>query len=118
MNMTVSTSDKIDFIAHDPGRDEALLVMVEDRSWGAVGPLLPELQSKLNTYLDYVVTGQLERAYPQLSLKRVNIQLRSAEALGPRELKLLNIVARQHLAPRGIRLTWKVVGQAGEHEVS
>jgi len=54
--MTISTPGTIDFVAHDPSRDEALLVMVEDRSWGDAGALLPDLQAKLNLYLDYATT--------------------------------------------------------------
>ncbi|MGH8707491.1 MAG: DUF6572 domain-containing protein [Burkholderiales bacterium] len=116
--MTVAASGMIDFVAHDPGRDEALLVMVEERPWGSSGHLLGELQAKLNVYLDYIVSGQLERAYPQLTAKRVNVQLRAVDPPGPRELEFLAIVARTQFLARDVRLTWQTIGQGTEHEVS
>src|SRR5438093_8622262 len=116
--MTISTPGTIDFVAHDPSRDEALLVMVEDRSWGDAGALLPDLQAKLNLYLDYATTSQLTRAYPGLAGKPLHIQLRSTEPPGQRELELLGIVAKQHLGPRGVRLTHRVIGQPHETEIT
>jgi len=116
--MTISTPGTIDFVAHDPSRDEALLVMVEDRSWGDAGALLPDLQAKLNLYLDYATTAQFTRAHPELAGKRLHIQLRSTEPPGQRELEFLGIVAKQHLGPRGVRLTHRVIGQPHETEIT
>jgi len=115
--MTVSTSATVDFVAHDPARDEALLVMVEDRTWGESGALLPDLQAKFNLYLGYVTTGQLQEGYPDLGIKPVHIQLRSVEPPGPRELEFLRIVAKKHLGPKGIRLSFRVIGDSRETEV-
>ena len=115
--MTVSASGTIDFVAHDPARDEALLVMVEDRTWGESGALLPELQAKFNTYLDYVTTGQIRQGYPDLGGKPVHIQLRSVEPPNAREREFLRIVAKKHLGPKGIRLSLRVIGGHGETAV-
>ena len=115
--MTVSALGTVDFVAHDPARNEALLVMVEDRPWGDSGALLPDLQAKLNLYLGYVTTGQLQQGYPDLGTRPVHIQLRSVEQPGPRELELLRIVAKQHLGPMGIRLSFQVIGGTRETEV-
>jgi len=112
--MTVSTSGVIDFVAHDPARDEVMLVMVEDRSWGSSGSLLPDLQAKLNLYLAYITSGQLHQGYPSVSTKAVHIQLRSVEPPTSRELEFLRIVMKQHLHPRAIKLSVRVIGENGE----
>jgi hypothetical protein len=91
--------------------------MVEGRPWGANAALLPELQAKFNTYLEYVSSGRLTHDYPDVSAKRVCIQLRASHPPGDGELKFIQIVARQHLKPSGIRCSWKVIGQDGEHDI-
>ena len=115
--MTLAAETTIDLVAHDPTRDEALLVMVHDRPWGDTGHSLPVLQAKFNTYLEYITSGQLIRDYPNMTGKAVHIQLRSTESPGERELGFLRIIARQHLQPAGTRLTWRVVGEQSEHGI-
>lgn len=114
--MTVSQPNVIDFVAHDPQQDEALLVMVEHRAWGDRGELLPDLQTKLNTYLGFI-GDQLAADYPELAGKAVRVQLRSKFRLGEPELKFLRIVLKQHLEPKGIKLSWRVIGESTEHGV-
>ena len=115
--MTVAEAGTIDFIAHDQERDEILLVMVEDRAWGESGALLPDLQAKFNFYLDYVMTGQFQQTYSTFGEHRVHIQVRSVDHPGPRELEFLRIMAEQHLAPLGIRLSFRMIGGDQETEV-
>ncbi len=115
--MTLEAEGTIDFVAHDPARDEALLVMVHDQPWGDMGHYLPPLQAKFNTYFAYATAGALVAAYPQLAGKSVHIQLRSTSPPGARELELLRIVAKNHLQPVGIRLSWRVVGEQHEHGI-
>ena len=115
--MTVAYSDAIDFVVHDPKRDEALLVMVEDRPWSDKGLLLPDLEAKLNTYLAYISKGQMAVDFPDLRGKPVHIQLFTSLPPGPREIEFLRIVSEHHLAPRGIWLSWKLVGENDEHGV-
>ena len=63
-NMSAAQHDTIDFITLDPRRDVVVLVMIEERPWGASGLLLPDVQAKLNTYLEYVTAGRLTREHP------------------------------------------------------
>ena len=77
--------------------------MVEHREWGDKGELLPDLQAKLNTYLAFVVDGQLEQRYPALKGKRVRFRLHSQQPPGERERQFIQIVRKQDLAPRGIQ---------------
>ena len=115
--MSVAEVETIDFVAHDPGRDEALLVLVEERAWQDSGALLHDLQAKLNSYLLYVVEGKLGAEYPSLEGKPVHFQLRSSYPLGERELGFLRIVCKHHFAPAGIRFSWRIIGEHIEHGV-
>jgi hypothetical protein len=109
--MTVEQSNTIDFVVYDPTRDEVLLVMIEHRTWADRGFLLPDLQAKLNTYLAYVSEGNLSRDFPSVSNKSVHFHLRASLPPGKREIDFLGIVLKHHLAPIGVRLSWKVIGE-------
>jgi len=111
--MTVQVHDVIDFVSHDPKSDAVVLSMVEHREWGDRGELLPDLQAKLNTYLAFVVDGQLEQQYPALKGKRVRFRLHSQQPPGERERRFIQIVREQDLAPRGIEWQESMIGQDG-----
>jgi len=86
--------------------------MVEPRDWGDRGLLLPDLQEKFNSYLSYIIEGQLESDYPEVAGLPVEIELRSSPPPGERELGFLNIVTKQHLEPANIGFSWKLIGGA------
>lgn len=109
--MTVQQKNVIDFVAHDPSTDFIVLVMVEHRQWGDSGELLADLQEKLNTYFLYAKEGNLVSDFPAMKDKPVKIELRCVSEPGPRELKFLEIVNRQHLGPAGILFEWRVIGE-------
>ena len=114
--MTVAQSDTIDFVAHDPERDEALLVMVEERAWSSSGVPF-DLESKLNTYVQYVSEGRLVADFPDLRGKPVHVQLRAMHPPGEQEITLLRKVVVGHFKPADIRLSWRVIGQEAEHVI-
>jgi hypothetical protein len=114
--MSVSQPDVVDFVVHDPLKDEALLLMVEERAWGDRGLLLPDLQTKLNAYLAFI-EHQLAVDYPELAGKPVHVQLRSAFPPEKAELEFLRIALEQHLAPEGIQLSWHIIGDGSQHGV-
>jgi hypothetical protein len=104
---------QIDFVALDPKSDRVILVMIETRSWGDRGALLPDFQEKLNTYLGYVLQGQLAKDYPTMKDKKVRFLLQAKFPLGEREVKFIEIVRKEHLEPRDIE--WAVLA-LGTHE--
>jgi hypothetical protein len=108
--MSTAEHEIIDFVTLDPKRDLAVLVMVEDRPWGMSGMLLPDLQAKMNTYLQYAVKGGLARDYPAVAGKSVELQLRCSYPLGEREEQFVDIVRRQHLDPAGVGFQWVLIG--------
>jgi len=85
--------------------------MIEDRRWGTEGALLPDLEAKMNTYLTYVVDGQLVFDYPAAVGKSVCIELHSIEEPGVREQKFLDIVRRRHLRPAGLDIRLRDIDQ-------
>ena len=113
--MTIEDESTIDFVAHDPERDEVVLIMVQEQDWGDRGHQLPALQAKVNTYLAFALDGQLAAEYPAYAGKPVHIQLRSTTRPGERELTFLRIVSERWLEPSGIRLSWRVIGEPGEN---
>ena len=115
--MTVKQRETIDFVVHDPGRDEALLILVQDEAWGESGRQLPALEAKLNTYFAYVTEGRLVIDHPTFAGKGIHVQLRATTPPGGRELEFLSIVAVHHLQPARIRLSWKVIGEDDVHDV-
>ena len=108
--MTTTKHDTIDFIAYQQVPPSVILVMVEERPWGDRGALLPDLQAKLETYLNYVVLGQLRAGYPAVANHPVTIELRCAAEPGERERTFLDIVMRRHLLPENIAFRWRVIG--------
>jgi len=110
--MTVEQRDTIDLVAYDNGARLVVLVLVEERPWGECGLLLPDLESKLNGYLNYVTSGQLIADYPKLSGEPVRIELRCANPPGKREVEFLDIVVRNHFRPEKIDFNWRRIGEA------
>lgn len=110
--LSIDQQDVVDFEVHDPKADEVLLAMVEGRSWGSRGDLLPDLQAKFSAYLAYALDGQLQRDYPQMAGKPIRFELRSVEPPGPRESEFLSILERQHLAPEGTELRWQAIRES------
>jgi hypothetical protein len=88
---------QIDVVSHDPKTDRVVLSLVETRSWGEHGALLPDLQEKVNAYLNYVEGGQLWRDYPAMKGKKVAFRLHSQFPPTPRECDFVDIVKRKYL---------------------
>jgi hypothetical protein len=108
----VEQAGVIDFFAHDPKRDEILLVMFEPRSWDDSDLQLFQLQEKFNAYVSFLLDGELAEAHPELARKNARIELRCAEMPGGRALDLLNAIHDQ-LALQEITVDVIVEDQSG-----
>jgi hypothetical protein len=108
--MAVQETNVIDFVAHRAKTDTVVLVMVEARDWGDAGALLPDLQTKFNTYLTYALDGQLKEDYPDMAGKAIRFELRTKYPPTQREQQFFEIVTRQYLQPEGITFDWKLPG--------
>lgn len=70
----VADTDTVDVVAQDAD-GTYLLVMVEDRPWGASPEQVTQLQEKINTYAGYILDGGLARQYPETEGGPVRIRL-------------------------------------------
>lgn len=75
----VADTGTVDVIAQDAD-GTYLLVMVEDRPWGADPDQATQLQGKINTYAGYILDGGLARQYPETEGAAVRIRLDCTEA--------------------------------------
>ena len=79
----------VDLISHDRERDEIVLLMLEQRVWGAADGQLRQLEEKFNRYLSFVLDGFLVEQFPQYKDLPVCFRLDCALAPGDAERQLL-----------------------------
>jgi hypothetical protein len=70
----IQNPSTIDLITQRPD-GTVVLIMVEDRPWDGGKEQLAQLQSKLNSYLEFALDGALLNQHPELKGKAIAIQL-------------------------------------------
>ncbi len=70
----VADTDTVDLIAQDVD-GTYLVIMIEDRPWGATAEQEAQLREKINTYAGYVLDGGLVQTYPETAGQPVGIRL-------------------------------------------
>ena len=93
----------IDIIAHDPKTGEAVLIMKEPNEWDGSDEQLLSLQERFNTYVSFLLDGEIEAGHPELAGKPARIEVRCAHMPDSRALELLGHIHDQ-LAFQEIRL--------------
>ena len=93
----------IDLIAHDPKRDEVVLVIDEPNEWGGSDERLLSLQERFNAYVSFLLDGEMAADHPDLAGKAARIELRCAHLPDTRALELLGLIHDQ-LAFQDIKL--------------
>src|SRR5437764_6919930 len=93
----------IDLIAHDPKRDEVVLVMNEPHEWDGSDEQLLALQERFNAYVSFLLDGEMATDHPDLAGKAARIELRCAYLPDTRALELLGLIHDQ-LAFQDIKL--------------
>jgi hypothetical protein len=88
-------SNVIDIIAHDPKTDEVVLVMKEGRDWDGSDDRLHELQERFNTYVSFLLDGEMVESHADLAGKRARIEVRCAHMPDNRALELLGAIHDQ-----------------------
>jgi len=74
----IADATTIDLVAQDAA-GEYMVVMVEDRPWGANRVQQLQLRDKINLYADFINSGDLAREYPETAGKPVRIHLDCVE---------------------------------------
>ena len=85
----------IDMIAHDPKRDEAVLVMNEPAPWDGSNERLLEIQERFNAYVSFLLDGEFAEWDPKLAQKRARIEVRCAHLPDARALDLFGQIHDQ-----------------------
>ena len=93
----------IDVIAHEPKTGEVVLVMNEPNEWDGSDDQLLSLQERFNTYVSFLLDGEMAETHPELAGKPTRIELRCAHIPDTRALELLGHIHDQ-LAFQEIRL--------------
>lgn len=96
-------------IAHDSRTDEVVLVMNEPAAWDGTDARLHGLQERFNTYVSFLLDGELAEAHPELAGKRARIEVRCNKMPDARALELLGMIHDQ-LEFQGIKMEVVVRG--------
>lgn len=113
--MAVEDPGRIDFVVKTP-TGEALLVMVENRPCEDSSQQLVELQEKLNSYVAFVVDGDLVTQYPELNGLPVRIELRHAGPLTKGVTEFLGKV-KKSLSGFSITFQCREIGMPGQTDL-
>ena len=105
----------IDVIAQDPKTDEVVLVMNQPDEWNGSDEQLLALQERFNTYVSFLLDGEMAEAHPELAGKPARIELRCARMPEPRTLELLGLIHDQ-LALQEIKMEVVIREQTSQTE--
>jgi hypothetical protein len=100
----------INLITHNSKTNEVTLVLVETERWGGNGEHLQQLRRKLDSYVQFVLSGQFARDYPVLAGKRVRFRVDCHHPVGTKEVAFLYKYRAEELETRGIQLEIHEVG--------
>jgi hypothetical protein len=98
----MTNHQKIDVVAFDQKTDRVVLSLIETRPWGDRGENIRDLHEKLNTYLNYVLGGQIWSDYPAMRGKRVAFRLHAACPLTDKEEQYILTIRTKFLDARNI----------------
>ena len=85
----------IDIVAHDPKTDRVVLVMNETGAWDGSDERLLGLQDRFNTYVSFLLDGEMAEAHPELAGKRAKIEVRCSNLPDSRAIDLFGMIHDQ-----------------------
>ena len=100
--------DVVDLVVFDPATDQFVLIMIEERDWSTGIGRADQLLRKINTYLHFVLDGDLVRRFPDALDKAVRFQLDCGMTPSGECADLIE-QARALLQSHGIRLDVNVL---------
>ena len=86
---------EIDVIAQDPKTGEVVLVMNEPDEWNGSDEQLLALQERFNTYVSFLLDGEMATDHPHLAGKPARIEVRCVHMPDARALELLALIHDQ-----------------------
>lgn len=104
--MAVEKEKEIDIAGIDKKTDACILAIIDSMTWNDEHQHLLLLQSKLNSYLAFIESGEIFDAYPHAKGKFIIIQIRFSYELSESANKFLNL-ASEIIQQAGFLLVWK-----------
>ncbi|WP_017327096.1 DUF6572 domain-containing protein [Synechococcus sp. PCC 7336] len=93
----------IDMAAYNPEKHEVILSIIEVRPWdGSVNQLL-ELQDKINSYMEFIVDGHLQKMYSNVRIDNVTIQIDCSHEPDAKTSEFLEAI-RLQLSPYNVNI--------------
>jgi len=104
--MALSDSEKIDFIGISPD-GYCVLTVADDLDWDDTEAHVERLKAKLNTYVHFVHSGEMERAYPAGKGSELKILVALRSAPPPPGVEFFT-EAKDKINTLGIEFSWQV----------
>ena len=104
--MTVEDVNVVDAIGQDQLTGDTVLTIFDHLHWDVVDHL-SRLQSKLNTYLSFIESGEILDAYPESNLTSVRIELVHQHELSVEANAFLS-EAKKLFSTLGISFSWRL----------
>jgi hypothetical protein len=93
--MSVEDVDKIDFLIRDKKTGDVVLAISDHLDWDEnEGEHLFVLQKKLNTYLEFIESGQVYAQVPQAAGKKISIQVMGKFPLSDEARKFYDVAGK------------------------
>jgi hypothetical protein len=106
----VANPSVIDLFGVDEKTGEVVLAMRESRPWDGGDERLHDVQEKFNTYVSFLLDGEMIDEHPELGGKSARIELRCDHMPDERALELLSLIHDQ-LALQDIKMEVIVKGR-------
>ena len=106
--MTIEQSDKIDVIGRDKEDGYIALTISDHLEWDESNEKLPILQAKINSYLEFVESGQLLEEYPDAAECEVRIELVCKYQPNEEGLNFFSLAAPV-LESAGLKFEWSIL---------
>ena len=108
--MSLEQTNVVDFIGIDPDTENAVLTLVDPLPWALDDKdHLLALQEKINSYLSFVESGEILKAYPKAKDREVTIKVVFKHEPNNTALQFLKR-ARQTIQAAGMELLFETFG--------
>jgi hypothetical protein len=93
--MSVEDIDKIDFLIREKKTGDVVLAISDHLDWSeSEGEHLIVLQKKLNTYLEFIESGQIYAQVPQATGRKIAIQVMGKFPLSDEARKFYSVAGK------------------------
>jgi len=106
--MTIEQENVIDLISHNEEEGYVALTIVDHLEWDEENEKLLKLQDKINAYLSFVESGQIEKEYPLSKGKNIHIQLNCMHEPNEDGLRFLDLID-PIITGAGFKFEWEVL---------